>query len=394
MSDAVRFLTGLAQSLATMTLYDAGHPARERNLDGTYQALCDLQAHSPRQVFTFMGNEVLHGSGLMRELRNWEWSERLVSAGVQRLEVDEPITREELLETLEEVMLRLSGSRVVDSPELRSMRRARIRVGAAEVRARDGETRTEGAPRGYSLQEEVRTIQWMQREVEERRSLPLLEAEAVVRSLTVAMHGDSHLVLPLLRVRDYDAYTTSHSMNVAVLSMALAESMALPASDVRAYGIAGLLLDIGKLNVPRDILNKPGRLTPEERATINRHPLDGARMLMESERNMEMAAVVAYEHHLRYDGGGYPRLHYRRLPHPASRLAHLCDVYDALRTQRPYRPAWSTDHLLESIEERAGTEFDPEVTHAFLKMMKDWEPQLASYDGEAPEPGAHEAFVG
>ena len=85
MSDAIRFLTGFAQGLATMALYSDGHPARERAVDLAYAALADLQAREPRQVFTFMGPEVVHGSETLRELRGWEWSERLMAAGIQRL---------------------------------------------------------------------------------------------------------------------------------------------------------------------------------------------------------------------------------------------------------------------------------------------------------------------
>jgi putative two-component system response regulator len=95
-----------------------------------------------------------------------------------------------------------------------------------------------------------------------------------------------------------------------------------------------------------------------------------------------MAAVVAYEHHLMHDGGGYPALHYCRTCHSASRLAHVCDVYDALRTHRPYRAAWSSAAVLSYIEERAGTEFDPDVAHSFIRMMRQWEHRFATLEDE------------
>ena len=194
------------------------------------------------------------------------------------------------------------------------------------------------------------------------------------------MHGDQQLILPLLRLRGHDEYTTTHSMNVAVLSMAMAEFMGYSPADVRAFGIAGLLHDLGKVRIPRDILNKPGKLTPQEREIINRHPADGARLLLESGEQLEMAAVVAYEHHMMHDGGGYPTPRFCRACHSASRIAHVCDVYDALRTHRPYREAWSSEAVLAYIGDRAGTEFDPDVSHAFLRMMRQWEPRFAELD--------------
>lgn len=380
MSDPARFLTAFAQALATMVLYEENHPARGRALDAAYRPLADLQARSPRQTFTFLDGEVVHGSEPVRELKGWEWSTRLVAAGVQRLELDEAATREELEELLEDVLARLSTSPTGDSPETRQLRQTRIRVGAVGVR---GETEAPDAPVAsldFSLAEEVDAVRWMHEEVRLRRDLPLAEAEAVVRALAVAMHGDQRLILPLLRLRGHDQYTTTHSMNVAVLSMAMAEFMGYAPSDVRAFGVAGLLHDLGKVFIPADILNKPGKLTAQEREVINRHPADGARLLLDSGERLEMAAVVAYEHHRMHDGGGYPDLHYCRGCHSASRIAHVCDVYDALRTHRPYREAWTSAAVVAYIGERAGTEFDPDVAHAFVRMMQQWEPRFAELD--------------
>jgi putative nucleotidyltransferase with HDIG domain len=401
MSDAVRFLTALAQAVATMVLYEEGHPARERALDAAYQPLHDLQSQSPRQSFTFLAGEVIHGSEPVRELRGWEWSGRLVSAGVQRLEFDEPVTREEVDALLDDILARLSVSAAQhDSPEMRQLRPSRIRMGTVGVRGEIDAPATPVASLDYSLADEVAAVRWMHDEVEARRALPLAEAEAVVRSLSIAMHGDRQLILPLLRLRDHDEYTTTHSMNVAVLSMAIAEFLGYAPQDVRAFGIAGLLHDVGKVRIPREILNKPGKLTPEERLIINQHPIDGARLLLDSPERLEMAAVVAYEHHMMHDGGGYPQPRYCRACHSASRLAHVCDVYDALRTHRPYRGAWTSEAVMQYIESRAGTEFDPDVALAFVRMMRQWEPRFAELHAPdepvraASQPSAETAEAG
>src|SRR5205085_9671411 len=92
------------------------------------------------------------------------------------------------------------------------------------------------------------------------------------------------------------------------------------------------------------------------------------------------------EHHVMLNGGGYPTFDYPRDCHQASKLVHVCDVYDALRTNRPYRAAWSAEKVLGYLEERSGTEFDPDATRAFVKMMGEWEPKLAKTSDEpAPE---------
>jgi putative two-component system response regulator len=152
--------------------------------------------------------------------------------------------------------------------------------------------------------------------------------------------------------------------------MALAESLGLATDDVRTFGIAGLLHDLGKVNVPQDILNKPGKLTDQERAVMQQHPTAGARLIIESGRRLDLAAAVAHEHHIMINGHGYPKRHYDRDCHKASKLVHVCDVFDALRTRRPYRDAWESVKALTYIEERAGTEFEPEAATAFVTMMR------------------------
>ena len=219
-------------------------------------------------------------------------------------------------------------------------------------------------------------MQWVDEECRARGTLHLVEADTIVRSLTLAMHAESEVMIPLVHLKGYDQYTTTHSLNISVLSMALAEFIGLASKDVRRIGIAGLLHDIGKTRVPQELLNKAGKLTDDEFAAIQRHPVEGAKILIEREANLDLAATVAYEHHIRYDGGGYPKRTYHRKCHPASDLVHLCDVYDALRTHRPYRKAWTQERVLSYVEGELGKEFEPELGQAFLGMMRRWGSRL------------------
>jgi cyclic di-GMP phosphodiesterase len=168
---------------------------------------------------------------------------------------------------------------------------------------------------------------------------------------------------------------------VSVLTMALAEHLKLPASDVRGFGVAGLLHDLGKVRIPKEILVKPGKLTEAEREVMQRHPVDGARLIVASDKNLDLAAVVAYEHHIMLDGGGYPRPHYGRGCHHASELVHVCDVYDALRTHRPYRAAWESEATLSYLAERAGKEFDPKIARSFIEMVRGSDQRVATAGG-------------
>lgn len=386
MSAPIAFLHAFAQALSALALYPEGHVARERALDAVYQKLRDLLDEAANPTFSFLGDEVVYRDLPLRDLRAWDWSRRLAEIGIQRLRFDPSATRDELEAFLDLVNARLAF-KDVNSAEVSPTRPSGIRYGLVGIEGQ--QERLDATPTAtirFTLAEEAETVRWIHEELEKTGGLPLAEAEAVVRGLSVAMHGDQQLVLPLLRLREYDEYTTTHSINVAVLTMALAEWVGMGARDVRAFGVAGLMHDLGKVRIPRDVLNKSGKLTAEERAVMNAHPVEGAKIILSTERDLDLAAVVAYEHHIMINGGGYPRLTYARACHQASRLVHVCDVYDALRTDRPYRDAWPSEKILAYIEERAGVEFDGEMAHAFTRMIREWEPAVTVVAESDPLP--------
>jgi putative nucleotidyltransferase with HDIG domain len=375
MSDPLRYLTSLGQAVAVMGLYPAGHPARERAVDASFELLDELAAAEAQPQFSFLDGEVIYRRQILREMTGWEWGARLAAVGVERIEFLEGATRDEYAGWLEEIQQLLAGE-TPDTAEARQLVARRIRYGTVEVRG----SQSGGAPAAPAgeiavpdLDAEVETIQWLHREVGELGRLPLLEAEAIVRSLSVAMHSQSRIRLPLLQLKTFDQYTTTHSSNVAVLAMALTEYLGLGSREIRSFGVAGLLHDLGKVRIPKEILVKPGKLTEEERAVMQLHPADGARIIIERETRLDVAAFVAYEHHIMLNGGGYPTLRYPRDCHYASKVVHVCDVYDALCTDRPYRPAWTSDRALGYLAERSAMEFDPDLVDAFTRMIGDWE---------------------
>ncbi|MBI2797502.1 MAG: HD-GYP domain-containing protein [Gemmatimonadetes bacterium] len=384
MNPAALFLTSFAQAMSTMVMYREEHPARDRATDRAYQRLKDLQAKDPKPLFSFLGTDVVYGQMSLRELAEWDWGTRLANAGVQRLEFEPDVSREDFEYFLSEILARLT-MQAIDTAGVRTERRTSIKFGAIGVRGQEGTTKPEKlmmptATIAYTLGEEAETIRWMHDEVMSRGELPLMEAETVVRSLSMAMHGDNEIVIPLLQLREFDEYTTTHSLNVSVLSMALAEWLGMGAKDIRAFGVAGLLHDLGKVRIPKEILNKPGKLTDAEFSVMRRHPVDGAKIIVESDRQLDIAAVVAYEHHIMLNGGGYPSMRFRRDCHQASRIVHVCDVYDALRTNRPYREAWEADKVLSHIEKGIGHDFDTDIVRGFVAMIKQWDKRVAVVD--------------
>ncbi len=371
------FLISLGQCLATMNLYADGHPARERALDTSYERLVRLLEGRSGFEVSFVGAETIVGQRAVAELSGWDWGSRLANVGVERIEIDAGVTRDEFVGFVDEVWRR-SNDRRDGSREARQLVATSIRFGPLQVREVGGASAdgavaaVAGALSGaMSLRDEAATIEWIHGEVHGTERLPMAEVETVVRSLSVAMQLERRMLLPLLDLKRFDQYTTTHACNVSVLAMGLAERLGLGREEVRSFGTAGLLHDIGKIRIPRDVLTKPGKLTDEERAVMQAHPVEGARIVMARERGLGLAAVVAYEHHVCIDGGGYPAFRFQRECHYASRIVHICDIYDALCTNRPYREAWDPEKALTYLESRAGTEVDPEIARVFCGMVRE-----------------------
>lgn len=400
MTPEAGFLIGLGQALSTMALYDEGHPARERAFDASYQALLDVMGGRSSLRYSFLGGETVVDDRPLVELGSWEWGGRLTGAGIQRIEVDPGVSRDVYIRFVDDVFRRVVG-RPQDTAEAAQLVSSPIRFGLLQVGVRGGARPTpggpgsgervgRGSPSGLTLAEEIEAVGWIHREVQSQGLIPMPEVETVVRSLAHAMRQESRMLLPLLALRNYDEYTTTHACNVAVLAMGLSERLGLAPEEVRSFGVAGLLHDLGKIRIPRELLTKPGQFTSEERLVIQRHPVEGAKLILQRERGMGLAAVVAYEHHVYLNGGGYPELRFPRACHYASRIVHVCDIYDALSTDRPYRPAWEPERALRYLEEQAGREVDPDIVRAFVAMIREASVERIAYQsaGEAATVGS------
>ena len=386
MNPAAAFLISLGQCLSTMSLYATGHPARERAIDASFARLLEVLGNIQFAEFSILEGGVVFQGRVIEELRSWDWTSRLAGAGIERLEIDADVTREGWDDALEAMWQQLNGKAPESNDARQQLTASAVRFGSLRVMGGSAEARPDGAaavaaaPMAeadeavsnlvLSLNEEISTVTWIHEEVLSGAKVPMAEVEAIVGSMAVAMRANEKLLLPLVMLKEFDEYTTTHACNVSMLSMGLAEAMGCSRSETRAFGVAGLLHDIGKVKIPKDILNKPGRLTDEEREVMASHPTEGARILLQREKGMQMAAVVAFEHHICIDGKGYPRMHFERGCHLASRLVHVCDIYDALSTNRPYRKPWSVEQVLNYLEEKSGSEVDPEVARTFATMVR------------------------
>lgn len=383
MSEAVAFLTAVARYLSAARLYGVGHAAREEALEEVVGTASSLLERTGEASFSFLPGRVVFRGRPVSRLEEWEWAPRFAEAGVRRMELSAGLTRQEVEAFLRELAGRLldEGPETGEGDEAGEgdggdapaiARWPHVRFGEIDVEE-DGEGE-EGSLGKVRLDDEAEGVGELHERAAREGRIRMEQAQVVVRSLSVAMRQSRSIVVPFVRLKKDDQYTAAHCLNVSLLSMALAEAMDLPEDEVRAVGMAGLLHDIGKVDVPDEVLAKPGELTEEDWDEIRRHPVHGARILMESGPDHRLPVMVTYEHHRVWNGGGYPELHFDRTPLPESRLVQVCDFYDALRTRRRYRKPMMAAAVVDVIERQAGEQLDPRYTRHFVELLRRWDP--------------------
>lgn len=234
---------------------------------------------------------------------------------------------------------------------------------------------------------ELASVSWIWTEVEAGRPLPVSEAEAVVRSLGVLLRELPPRTAP--RIRDVEGweYGPLHALHTAILAMAWARDSGVTPRELVDFGLAGLFHDVGLVvSAPAGRLDHAGSLDEDERALVEAHPVEGARLLMASDARLSLAAVVAFEHHLLPGGGGYPAASLVGDPHTAARVIQVLSSYDALRSTRPHRLARSPEATREVVRSGGGRIFDAAFVQAFERFDPEW-PAVASRASSSPRRG-------
>jgi putative nucleotidyltransferase with HDIG domain len=205
--------------------------------------------------------------------------------------------------------------------------------------------------------------------VAERKKSGVEDGRDIVSSIMKGLRQEGMLIDRLIRLQGHDDYTVTHSLNVSILVVAQAAHLGLPENRVREAGLAALLHDIGKELTPSGILTKPGRLEMEEYDLMKSHPTAGAKLLRKIDCGTELPMIVAFEHHIKYNGTGYPKVHTRVPLHVASYMTQIADVYDAVRTYRSYQSAFEVEQALSIMKAGRGTEFEPRLFDAFVDIL-------------------------
>ena len=194
------------------------------------------------------------------------------------------------------------------------------------------------------------------------------DAEPLVDEINQSISRNPEAFLNLVRLKNKDDYTYLHSVAVCALMIALSKQLGLSDADIKDAGMAGLLHDVGKMMIPEEVLNKPGKLTDEEFEIVKAHPLRGWEVLNISKGANAVVLDVVLHHHERVDGTGYPEKISGEALTLFARMGAVCDVYDALTSDRCYKNGWEPAEALRKMAEWKG-HFDERIFHAFVKTI-------------------------
>ena len=201
------------------------------------------------------------------------------------------------------------------------------------------------------------------------KAVDTANAQKLVEEINDSVSRNPGALISLARLKTADDYTYMHSVAVCALMIALSKQLGLSEQETRRAGIAGLLHDLGKMLVPMEVLNKPGKLTDEEFAIIKKHPEEGHRLLFGNPGADEVMLDVVLHHHEKIDGTGYPKGLKGEEISLFAKMGAVCDVYDAITSNRPYKAGWPPSESLRKMAEWAKGHFDQRVFQAFVKSL-------------------------
>jgi putative nucleotidyltransferase with HDIG domain len=359
-------------SLRGIQLYSPSHPIVARNLEGLAEALRALHVHDASAVIGIVGGELIVGELPMTKASAsmGELIRRFGAMGIERITIERHVTLDELkafADKFGHLEKTLSGTALKEAAA--QLESPTIRVGRVTLEERVPEEKTDASTirRMYADAVSVASMVWESARADAKPDPTA--AQSMIDNLAQAVVHNRSALMALTALKDYDDYTFTHMVNVSILTMAQARGLGIDGPLLREVGLAALMHDIGKVKTPSEILNKPDKLTDEEFAIMRRHVVDGAEILRGTPEIPSLAPIVAFEHHLRLDGTGYPHGVTRPTLNLATMLCGIADVYDAMRSQRKYQQSYPSERILAVLQRNDGKQFDQHLVRRFVQLL-------------------------
>jgi putative nucleotidyltransferase with HDIG domain len=363
--DIVRRLAAATRAAA---LYSAAHPLLQRSVDALIHLSQAAHRTSDALVVGFVGDDVVVNgvrltrsgaslAGFAREFRDRE---------IEKITLARGVAREELLAFVLALADRRSAVPLAARLDQNGVRH--ITIGRINLEQEDdAAVGIAAARRIYGSAVETAETLWQSAKAGEQPDPNA--ARKIIDSLAKMVSQDRTSLMALTALKRYDNYTFTHMVNVSVIAMAQARALNLEGPLLREFGFAALMHDIGKVNTPLEVLNKPDKLTRDEFDIMKKHVVDGAHILRRTPEMPALAPVVAFEHHLRQDLSGYPENIGHRDLNLCTQIVSIADVYDALRSNRVYRQGLPSDRIKAIMTQKDSPAFNGKLLRRFINLM-------------------------
>ncbi|MBM3310439.1 MAG: HD domain-containing protein [Candidatus Aminicenantes bacterium] len=382
MLDSIKaFLLDFFSAVQAVKMYAEGHPSSREAVGKAERDLADILGRRAEVTLGLVDQELAWEGEILFELsqKTRSFLAFLKERGVERMTFLAPFRPDEF----ERFVAALADPKYKDAEAfqrhlqtlgLRMVKAGKMKAAAAPaVAVEAGRPGGPEAPPPSAFEISAAAALLPLRAVLDGTEVRAREQGLALLDLLGRFGGKNRKFLSFAAFRDKDAQTYAHLLNVAILTMFLAAKSGFSEEEVREAGQAALFHDIGKIYLAREVLGKPKALTPSEFSLVQDHSVLGARILLRYKDALgTLPAIVAFEHHLRYDLKGYPKLPFPCPPHPVSLMVSLCDVYDALAQRRSYKKTFPPLEIHALISREKGKMFDPRVVDDFYKFMGVW----------------------
>ncbi len=367
-------LREMVSAVGNFRYYGAGHPYTLEHIGTAGRELADLLEKVPSiTLFLVAGRFVINDRPLSAGSPSVEkFATLLKDKGVERLTFHRGVAARELTDFLVQLAEK-GGAPIRSSPGIRlgkvEFRDAGASDASAAPVAAGGLIEPAGEPAvlGDTELDQVRELYLL---AERRKRLDIRDIDGIVRKFISVLLTDFDPVRLLASVKGAHEYTFTHAVNVGILTIVQAKSLGFSGRTLHEIGIASMLHDVGKIFIPEEILSKPGKLTTAERTVIETHTIKGGRYLLEQEGIPMVSALAAFEHHIKFDGSGYPFVKSDWKPSLVSQMISIADVFDALRSRRSYSEPKTQEEILEIFSRDRGVAFHPLLVDNFLALIK------------------------
>lgn len=362
----------LSGALRAASLYSLAHPSVDEHIRALFDAVERVLEAEPAVLIGLVGGEVIADDTPLVAMTAYraEFIRYMQALGINRILLNRGVTLDELRSFVRAAShpaprVEADGA----TPDIDFLKLAHLRAGRIPVDTTSGSWGSSQITlrQVYSGSVEAARMIWESTRQEGAPDVPM--AHQAVEDLAEAVGRSRSKMIGLTGMKEHDEYTFTHMVNVSILTMAQARTLGVEGRPLRDIGLAAMLHDIGKVLTPIDVLNKPGRLTPPEMAIMRRHPIDGATILRGTRGIPPLAASVAFEHHLRADGKGYPEGVRRDHVGVATVMCAISDVYDAMRSTRVYQSAFPAQRIMALLTEQNSDRLDQRLVRLFIGLM-------------------------